>query len=86
MTNLQSHDSTQTNSSVENLFSKVAGIIDSGREEANQAVYNAMTKSYFLIGKEIVEDEQKGGQRAEYGKEILKNLSQKLTLRYGRGF
>jgi len=70
----------------EALFSKVANIIDSGREEATQAIYNAMTKSYFLVGKEIVEDEQNGQNRAEYGKELLKNLSQKLALRYGRGF
>jgi predicted nuclease of restriction endonuclease-like (RecB) superfamily len=72
--------------SSEVLFSKVASIIDSGREDATQAIYNAMTKSYFLVGKEIVEEEQNGAERAQYGKELLKKLSEKLTLRYGRGF
>lgn len=86
MFNLQPQENTQPTPTAEALFSKVANIIDSGREEASQAIYNAMTKSYFLIGREIVEDEQNGENRAEYGKEVLKNLSDKLTLRYGRGF
>jgi predicted nuclease of restriction endonuclease-like (RecB) superfamily len=84
MSSLESHEILQP--STEALFSKVTNIIDSGREEASQAVYNAMTKSYFLIGKEIVEDELNGNDRAGYGKQQLQILSEKLTLRYGRGF
>lgn len=84
MSSIESQENQQPTTEV--LFSKVANIIDLGREEATQAVYNAMTKSYFLVGKEIVEDEQNGQNRAEYGKELLKKLSEKLTLRYGRGF
>lgn len=68
------------------LFGKVVGIIDSGRQEAVNAAYNAMTKSYYLIGKSIVEEEQSGNIRAEYGKAVLADLSKKLTARYGRGF
>jgi len=86
MSNLQPQENTQPNLTTEVLFSKVAGIIDSGREEASQAIYNAMTKSYFLIGKEIVEDELNGNDRAGYGKQQLQILSERLTLRYGRGF
>jgi hypothetical protein len=42
--------------------------------------------SYWQIGQLIVEDEQKGNERAEYGKFILKNLSKKLTFEFGKGF
>ena len=45
-----------------------------------------MVKTYFEIGRLIVEDEQKGFERAEYGKETLKNLSVKLTKEFGKGF
>lgn len=86
MSNLQPQENTQQIPATEVLFSKVVSIIDSGREEATQAIYNAMTKSYFLIGREIVEDELNGHDRAGYGKQQLQLLSEKLTLRYGRGF
>ena len=45
-----------------------------------------MVKTYFEIGRLIVEDEQKGFERAEYGKETLKNLSVRLTKEFGKGF
>ena len=45
-----------------------------------------MVKTYFEIGKMIVEDRQNGKNRAEYGKEVLKNLSVELTKEYGKGF
>jgi len=45
-----------------------------------------MTKSYYLAGKEIVEDEQNGKARAEYGKRQIQNLSERLSARYGRGY
>lgn len=45
-----------------------------------------MTKAYFLIGKRIVVEEQKGNKRAEYGKNLIKILSEKLTKEFGKGF
>ena len=45
-----------------------------------------MVYTYFEIGKVIVEEEQKGKSRAEYGKQILKGLSEKLTKEFGKGF
>jgi hypothetical protein len=45
-----------------------------------------MVHTYFEIGRYIVEDEQQGEQRAEYGKAVLKELSAKLTERFGNGF
>ena len=45
-----------------------------------------MVRAYWHIGRVIVEEEQKGKERAEYGKQVLKQLSQKLTKKHGRGF
>ena len=45
-----------------------------------------MVYTYYEIGRMIVEDEQKGKERAEYGKQVLKELSKKLTIEFGKGF
>lgn len=45
-----------------------------------------MVEVYWEIGRKIVEEEQRGKERAEYGKEIVKNLSKKLTEEFGKGF
>jgi predicted nuclease of restriction endonuclease-like (RecB) superfamily len=72
--------------SIEKLYNKVKQVI----EEARNAVYHtanfAMVKTYWHIGKLIIEEEQNGKQRAEYGKALLNGLSQRLTKNYGRGF
>ena len=52
----------------------------------NKAIYNESTKSYYLLGRLIVEEEKSGQDKAQYGKKVVENLSQKLTVRYGRGF
>jgi hypothetical protein len=61
-------------------------IIVSARAKAYTAVNSAMLEAYWLIGKRIVEEEQHGKNRAEYGKEILKNLSVELKREFGEGF
>lgn len=45
-----------------------------------------MVTSYWSIGQLIVEDEQNGNERAEYGKAVLEGLSKKLTAEFGKGF
>lgn len=71
---------------IENLYEKVVQII----EEAKNTVYRTanfeMVKAYWAIGRKIVEQEQQGKERAEYGTSLLKELSQKLTTKYGKGF
>ncbi|MFZ0596637.1 MAG: DUF1016 N-terminal domain-containing protein, partial [Flavobacterium sp.] len=47
---------------------------------------SALLETYSHIGKLIIEDEQKGKERADYGKSILKNLANYLTLEFGKGF
>ncbi len=69
-----------------NLLDKAISIIDKGRKNIVEAIYNESTKSYYLLGKLIVEDEQQGELKAQYGKKVIENLSKKLTVRYGKGF
>jgi hypothetical protein len=61
-------------------------IIVSARAKAYTAVNSAMLEAYWLIGKRIIEEEQHGKDRAEYGKDIIKNLSTELQGEFGEGF
>jgi predicted nuclease of restriction endonuclease-like (RecB) superfamily len=71
---------------INNLYSKIAGIIDLSRQKAATAVNLTMVYSYYEIGRHIVEDEQQGEQRAEYGKAVLRELATRLTAQFGKGF
>lgn len=68
------------------LFSKVAELIDFARTKIATTVNITMVNSYFDIGRMIVEDEQQGKERAEYGKSVLKELSKQLIEKFGKGF
>ncbi len=68
------------------LFQKIADIIEQARRTVARSANLAMVQSYFEIGRMIVEDEQQGKIRAEYGKHILNELSEKLTEKFGVGF
>lgn len=70
----------------DNLFAKVSAIIEEGRRYASTAVNLAEVYSKYQIGMYIVEEEQGGKQRAGYGKQILRNLSERLTEKYGDGW
>lgn len=72
--------------SVENLFKKISPIIEESRGYVATAVKLAEVYSKYQIGKYIVEEEQQGKQRAEYGKQVLKMLSALLTETYGDGW
>lgn len=68
------------------LYSQIASILEQNRKSFAVAVNTAMVRTYYEIGRSIVENEQKGNVRADYGKEVLKNLSARLTANYGKGF
>lgn len=68
------------------LYNKISSILEESRKFVATTVNTAMVQTYFKIGRLIVEEEQHGNIRAEYGKETLKNLSIKLTTNYGKGF
>ncbi len=68
------------------LFQSVKEIVIRSREKVFRMANSTLLLTYWQIGKLIVEEEQKGRERAEYGKYTLKNLSKKLTLEFGKGF
>ena len=68
------------------VYGDVSKIIDAARETAARSVNAAMTAAYWLIGRRIVEFEQLGEERAEYGTALIENLAEDLTVRFGRGF
>ena len=61
-------------------------LVSKARSQAYAAVNQAMIEAYWNIGKRIVEEEQQGKERAEYGKHLLKQLSAALTEEFGKGF
>ena len=68
------------------LVTDLASLIDQGRRTAVRYVNTALVTTYWLIGRRIVEYEQKGKERAEYGKVLLERLSKDLSPRFGKGF
>lgn len=74
------------NRAAEKLFDRVATILDEARSSVVRAVNSRMVLAYWLIGREIVLELQGGEDRAEYGKEVIRGLSNRLTSRYGSGY
>jgi len=70
----------------EELFKRVAEIIEAARGRVARTVNSAMVHAYWLIGREIVEVEQHGKERAGYGKELMNRLAERLATRHGKGF
>ena len=70
----------------ETILGDISNVIDAARRSAARSVNCIMTAAYWLIGRRIVELEQKGKRRAEYGKELIEQLAGDLSARYGRGF
>ena len=68
------------------LITELASLIDQGRKAAVRYVNTALVATYWLIGRRIVEYEQKGKEKAEYGEELLVRLAKNLTSRFGKGF
>lgn len=73
-------------SSLNATYQNIRAILEKARSTAYRAVNFAMVQAYWEIGRIIVEEEQKGAERAEYGKGLIKELSRRLTKDYGRGF
>ncbi len=68
------------------LISDIGNLFNTGRQKAFQRVNKILIETYWNIGKRIVEFEQAGKEKAEYGSELLKKLSKDLKNLYGRGF
>lgn len=68
------------------LISEIKTLLTEARQNVIQTVNTTMVRTYWQIGKLIVEDEQKGQRRAEYAKETLQTLSKELSHEFGKGF
>lgn len=68
------------------VYAEISNLLKEARKSIVSNINTTMTKTYFLIGKRIVEEEQNGNERATYGKNLIKNLSKKLTNEFGKGF
>jgi len=73
------------NINIESLYNRIVTLIENAKNNVTVAVNNEMTLLYWNIGKDITNNVLKN-QKAEYGKEIIKKLSQRLTSEYGRGY
>ncbi|OOF87833.1 hypothetical protein BKG93_00655 [Rodentibacter ratti] len=69
-----------------NYINEIKNILSNARQQAYRAINSAMIEAYWKIGERIVLEEQNGKERADYGKEILQNLSTELTQAFGKGF
>ena len=70
----------------QDFYESIRQLIENARSKVYQAVNSALVITYWEIGKKIVEEEQHGEKRAEYGKALLKELSDRLTQEFGKGF
>lgn len=68
------------------LVSDIGGLLANARQHIASSVNTILVETYWQIGRYIVEYEQKGAERAEYGSNLLNHLSNDLTLKYGKGF
>jgi len=74
------------NKNYKDLVSSIGELLAESRRRALQTVNEALVRTYWNIGRHIVEFEQKGNVRASYGDQLLVRLSKDLTVAYGKGF
>ena len=68
------------------IYKDAQNIIEQTRNYAYQAINTALVQRNWQLGKRIAEEEMQGENRAEYGKEVIKQLSDYLSKMYGKGF
>lgn len=68
------------------FYTAIKELLHNARNRVYQTINTTMTQTYWEIGRRVVEEEQNGQQRAEYGKKLLKQLSFELTNEFGKGF
>ncbi|MEY4905664.1 MAG: hypothetical protein RLZZ292_3479 [Bacteroidota bacterium] len=68
------------------LLTTIGGLLTSGRQQAAYTVNTILVQTYWAIGQHIVEYEQGGNEKADYGSQLLDRLSKDLTAHYGKGF
>ena len=71
---------------ISKIYSDIAELLNVARAKAYHTVNSIMVEAYWKIGQRIVEEEQAGASRAEYGSKLIENLSKYLTGTFGKGF
>lgn len=71
---------------IKSLYERVSQILEEARNTVYTTANFEMVKAYWAIGREIVEEEQQGKDRAEYGQALIKELSGRLMVKHGKGF
>lgn len=75
------------NSIIDTMFlGEIKELVNSAKQRVVTSINIAMVYTYYEIGKRIVEQEQKGKHRANYGNELIKQLSAELTREFGKGY
>jgi len=77
---------TDIQDNTNSLFNKVAELLQKSKQQIVKSINQTMVYTYYEIGKLIVEEEQHGKERADYGKALLDELSKKLSKQFGKGF
>src|SRR5688500_16858175 len=67
-------------------FAEISELVEIARHRSARAINATMVASYWSIGRRIFLEEQGGARRAGYGEELIVQLAQRLTARFGRGF
>ena len=75
-----------SNKHIETLYKNISSYIQAARYNVLRSVNTEQVKTYWLIGRDIIQEEQKGQRRAGYGTYLIKELSERLTKNYGKGF
>ena len=73
-------------SAIEQTYKSIKTVLEKARSKSFTAVNAMMVRAYWHVGKIIIESEQRGTQRAEYGASLIEELSKRLTVEYGQGF
>ena len=74
------------NNLLDNLYKDIKLILHTARKKTYNTINSTMIEAYWKIGQRIVEEDQEGKSKAEYGAELIKNLSKKLGNEFGKGF
>jgi hypothetical protein len=70
----------------QSLYRRIADIIAAARSHVSRSVNTAMVHTYWFVGREIIQVEQAGSERADYGEALLKRLASRLSAEFGSGF
>lgn len=68
------------------IYLRITEIISASKKRIFNSLNSEIVKTYWMIGKEILEEEQQGQERAKYGSDLINKLSKKLTVEFGKGF